>query len=238
MTASLVLFAALASAAEIPAWPPVTLYPRQALESLDARFDLSPIRDGPRVTIVADSAEGIFDVLLEEGTRKETLVVRSAAPGAGPLERVLVAGEGGACVRVRLAGGGSVPLEATLDGLGGELDQTYTAMARVTEKTLRVFESAEQELVEDYLPGSWDVDGKPIEASAVSSRPPVVRLGASEFSVSISRAPSGTDVLLLPRDGSLPSAAIRLRGWGRFVEVNLRCRPARKTALSCEVSGG
>jgi hypothetical protein len=237
MIASLVLFAALASGAEIPAWRAVTLYPRDALERLDSRFDLSPVRDGPRVTILADRAEGTFDVLVEVGTRRVTLAVRSIAAGDNPLERVLVAGEGGACLRLRLAGGGSVPLEASVEGLASELDGNYAAMARATESTLRVYESAEQELVEEYLPGSWDVDGQPVEASAAGSRPPVVRLGASEFWVSIPRAPSGTDVILLPRDGSLPSAAIRLRGFDRFVEVPLRCRTATKIGFACEVSG-
>lgn len=237
MIASLVLFAALASGVEIPSWRPVTMYPREALESLDSRFDLSPIRDGPRVTILADRAEGTFDVLFEQGTRRETLAVRSISAGDHPLERLLVAGEGGACLRVRLAGGGSVPLEASVEGTGSGLDRDYTAMARATESALRVYESAEEELVEEYLPGSWDVDGKPVEAAAVGSRPPAIRLGASAFSVSISRAPSGTDAILLPRDGALPSAAIRLRGYDRFVEVPLACRTAPKAGLACEISG-
>ncbi|HKA36382.1 MAG TPA: hypothetical protein VKH43_06145, partial [Thermoanaerobaculia bacterium] len=189
MVASLVLAASLASAADIPAWRPVTLYPRPALERLDSRFDLSPIRDGPRVTIVADRAEGIFDVVLEEGARRETLAVASVAPGNDPSERVLVAGEAGACVRIRLAGAG-VPIEASLEGVGRGFDRDYAAASRAAEPAMRIFESAEQELLEDYLPGSWDAGGRFVELAAAGSRPPVVRIGAGRFFLSIARAPA------------------------------------------------
>ena len=237
MTAILLLLATMASGEplDIPAWRTVSLYPRAALERLDARFDLSPIREGPRLTIVADRAEGIFDVVLEEASRKETLPVVSVSRGAGPRERTLVAGPRGACVRVALAG--DAPFEAEVQGMDGGLDQTYVAMARVTESSLRVYTCAEQELVEEYLPGTWDVEGRRLEAAPAGGRPAAVRLGGKDFFLSIPRAPSGTDVLLLPRDGSAPSFAIRLRGPDSFHETPVRCRPDPKGGYACEVSG-
>jgi hypothetical protein len=236
MIASFVLFAALASGVEIPSWRTVTLYTRQALENLDARFDLSPIRDGPRLTIVADRSEGIFDVVLEEGTRRETLPVHSVSAGNDPSERVLIAGENGACVRVRLAGAG-IPFEAALEGAGREFDQEYVAVARAVEPSLRIFDSAEQEILAAYLPGSWDAGGTPVELAVAGSRPPEIRFGSGQFYLSIPRAPAGTDLLLLPRDGSIPTVAIRLQGYDRFLEIPLRCRPAADAFYSCEVSG-
>ena len=227
MITTLILAAALV---EIPAWRTVTLYPRSALENLDSRFDLSEIRDGPRLTILVDRSEGIFDVLLEEGTRKQTLPVSSISAGPDPRERTLLAGESGTCVRVLLAG--DSPVEAVVEGAGGH-DQSYSAMARLADAGLRIFASAEQELAEEYLPGSWDVGGKRVEVSALGGRLPVIRLAGKVFSLSISRAPSGTDVLLVPGDGSAPSSALRLRGPDSFREAPVRCR----TGGACEVSG-
>ena len=231
MTATLLLLAALVSPAEIPAWRTVTLYPRAALERLDSRFDLSIVRDGPRLTILADRSEGIFDVVLEEGTRKETLPVASISTGPDPRVRTLLAGERGECVRVLLAG--DSPFEAAVEGPDGG-DHSYSAMARVGDAGIRIFASAEQELSEEYLPGSWDVGGKRVEVSAAGGRPAAIRIGGKAFSPSIARAPSGTDVLLVPRDGSAPSSALRLRGPDSFHETPVRCRSG---AGLCEVFG-
>jgi hypothetical protein len=233
IAATFLLFAAMASAEplEIPAWRTITLYPRAALERLDSRFDLSSIRDGPRLTIVADPSEGIFDVVLEEGTRKEILPVASMSAGRDPRERTLLAGESGACVRVLLAG--DAPVEAAVEGLGRR-DQSYSAMARIADAGLRIFASAEEELSEEYLPGSWDVGGRRLEVSAVAGRSPAVRLAGKVVSLSLSRAPAGTDLLLVPGDGSPPSSALRLRGPDSFREVPVRCRFG---GGPCEIAG-
>ena len=239
MIALWILITALGSGAdavEIPAWRTVTLYPRAALVNLDSRFDLSPIRDGARLTIVAQREEGIFDVVLEEGTRRETLPVLSVTMGADPRERTLLAGERGVCVRLLLAG--NAPLEASVEGMGSGRDQTYAAMARVIGTSLRLFASAEQELVEEYLAGPWDIDGRRVDAAAAGgSGRAMVRLGEKDFSLRIAGAPEGTDALLLPGDGSLPSSALRLRGPDALTELPVRCAAVPGTGLSCEVSG-
>jgi len=72
----------------------------------------------------------------------------------------------------------------------------------------------------------------------VSSSPAVIRFGASEFTLNLSAAPSGTDVLLVPEKAS-PSLAITLRGPDTFSRVKVSCDPARSGGeLLCRVEGG
>jgi hypothetical protein len=98
-----------------------------------------------------------------------------------------------------------------------------------------VYDSAEQELAEEFFPGTWDNGKKPVAVALASASPPRVRFGKSEFALSIAEAPRGVDALLLPGDGSNPSLGILLRGANAMVEVAVRCKRSGQTgARLCE----
>jgi hypothetical protein len=99
---------------------------------------------------------------------------------------------------------------------------------------MRVYESAEQELAEEFFPGTWDDGKKPVIVALASASPPRLRLGQSEVGLSIARAPRGVDALLLPADGSRPTLGVLLRGWNSMLEVPVRCSPAGAGAWPCK----
>ena len=111
-------------------------------------------------------------------------------------------------------------------------------MTRLKASGLRVYDSAEQELAEEFLPGTWD-DGKARMAVTLdSAAPPRVRFDKSEAALSLAQAPTGVDVLLLPADGSSPTLGILLKGPNSFVEVPVRCASSGQPAVRlCESRG-
>jgi len=219
---------------EIPAWNDAVLYRRAAIEQLASRFDLSPFQSQPRLRVVADRAEGVFEVRIEEPSSQKTLPVTAASPGQRKGEVVLTTGAQGIRVRLLLAAEGSAALEADVEGLGERLDRAYAAVTQRRESGLRVYESAEQELAEEFLPGTWDDGKEQLPVKLVSSSPVLLRFGKSDVSLNVTRAPRGTDVLLLPKDGSLPVLGILLRGPDSFLEVPVRCEAG---APRCEADG-
>ena len=223
---------------EIPGWRDVTLYPRNLPDRLAERYDLSPFRTEPRARLFADRAQGVFELRLENASRQWSLPVTAALPGQGKNETLLTAGTEGAKIRVLVSGDGSVPLEATVHGLEAPLDLNYVPVTRPMAKGLRVYDSAEQELAEEFFPGTWD-DGKArVAVALVSASPPRLRFGKSEVALSLAEAPRGTDALLLPGDGSSPSLAIHLKGSNSFVEVPVRCTSSGQSGTRrCESRG-
>ncbi len=219
----------------IPGWRDAILYPRPLLERLLSRFDLSPFRSQPRLRLFADRADGIFELRLEESARRRSLPITAAVAGEGKLETLLTAGTPGARIRVIVSHDGSVPVEADLKGLGDGLDQVYLPVTRQRGSGLRVYGSAEEELAEEYLPGTWDDGKEQIAVILVSSSPPRLRFGPSEVLPALAGAPPGVDALLVPRDGSPPDLGILLRGPGALVEVPVRCVPGGEAgAWRCE----
>jgi hypothetical protein len=208
---------------EIPAWSEPVLYPREAVERLASRFDLSPFQSQPRLRLLADRTEGIFEMRIESRSSQETFPVTAATSGPKKGEVLLTAGTQGIRVRVTLTADGSVPLEAIVEGLGERLGGTYLAVTQTRRSGLRVYDSVEQELAEEFLPGTWDDGKERIGVKLVSSSPVLLRFGNSDVSLSVTRAPRGADVLLLPKDGSLPALGIRLRGPDSLSEVPVRC---------------
>jgi hypothetical protein len=209
---------------EIPAWRDVVLYRRAAVEQLATRFDLSSFRSQPRLRVLADRAQGVFEVRIEDPSSQGTFPVTAASSsGEKKREVVLTAGTPGIHVRLLLTADGSVPLEAVVEGLGERLDRTYVAVTQRRASGLRVYDSAEQELAEEFLPGTWHDEKEPVGVKLVSSSPVLLRFGKSDVSLSFTRAPRGADVLLLPKDGSLPVLGILLRGPDSLLEVPVRC---------------
>jgi hypothetical protein len=218
----------------IPAWRDAILYRRAAVEQLASRFDLSPFQSQARLRVLADRVEGVFEVRIEDSSSQGTFPVTAASPSAEKArEVILTAGTPGIRVRILPSLDGSVPLEAIVEGLGGRLDGGYLAVTQRRESGLRVYDSAEQELAEEFLPGTWD-DGKgPVIVKLVSSSPVLLQLGQSDVSLSVTRAARGADVLLLPKDGSLPVLGILLRGPDSLVQVPVHCEAG---AQRCEAS--
>jgi hypothetical protein len=208
---------------EIPAWRDPILYPRVAVERLASRFDLSPFQSQPRLRLLADRTEGIFEMRIETPSSPQTLPITAVTSGAKKGEVLLTAGKQGIRVRVTLTADGSVPLEAIVEGLGERLDRAYLAVTQRRPSGLRVYDSVEQELAEEFLPGTWDDGKQRIGVTLVSSSPLLLRFGESDVSLNVTRAPRGADVLLLPKDGSLPARGIRLRGPDSLSEVPVRC---------------
>jgi hypothetical protein len=141
-------------------------------------------------------------------------------------------------IRVLVSGDGAIPLEATVQGLDVRLDLAYVPVTRLKSSGLRVYDSAEQELAEEFLPGTWD-DGKArVAVTLDSAAPPRLRFDRSEVALSLAQAPTGVDVLLLPADSSPPTLGILLKGSNSFVEVPVRCTSSGQPATRlCESSG-
>ena len=218
----------------IPAWRDTILYRRAAVEQLGSRFDLSPFQSQARLRVLADRAQGVFEVRIEDASSQGTFPVTAASPSAEKeREVILTAGTPGIRVRILPSLDGSVPLEAIVEGLGGRLDGGYLAVTQRRESGLRVYDTAEQELAEEFLPGSWDDGKEPVVVKLVSSSPVLLRFGASDVSLSVTRAPRGADILLLPKDGSPPVLGILLRGPDSLVQVSVRCEAG---AQRCEAS--
>jgi hypothetical protein len=223
---------------EIPGWRDAVLYPRPLLDQLASRFDLSPFRTEPRLRLFADRAQGIFELRIEEESQQRKLPITAAVPGEARREIRLTVGTPGARIRVVVSGDGSVPVEADVRGLGDRLDQAYLPVTRQRESGVRVYDSAEQELAEEFLPGTWDDGKEQFAVTLVSSSPARMRFRKSEVSLSIAGAPRGVDALLLPRDGSLPSLGILVWGADAFVEMPVRCAPSGEAgAWRCETAG-
>jgi hypothetical protein len=219
---------------EIPGWEDAVLYPRGLLDQLASRYDLSPFQTEPRARLVADRARGIFELRFEGAARPRSFPITAALPGKGKRETLLTAGTERARIRVLVSSDGSVPVEAVVQGLEGRLDQVYAPVTHQRETGMRVYESAEQELAEEFFPGTWDDGKKPVIVALASASPPRLRLGQSEVGLSIARAPRGVDALLLPADGSRPTLGVLLRGWNSMLEVPVRCSPAGAGAWPCK----
>jgi hypothetical protein len=139
---------------------------------------------------------------------------------------------------VLVSGDGSVPLEATVHGLDGRLDLAYAPVTRPNATGVRVYDSAEQQLAEEFFPGTWDDAKTRVTVALVSAVPPRLRLGKSEVALSLAQAPRGVDALLLPGDGSSPSLGLLLKGPNSFVEVPVRCTSSRQSGTRrCESRG-
>lgn len=223
---------------EIPGWRDVALYPRELPDRLAERYDLSPFRTEPRVRLFADRAEGVFELRVEDAPRPRSFPVTAAVPGQDKSETLLTAGTEGARIRVLVSADGSIPLEATVHGLDTRLDLAYVPVTRTKATGLRVYDSAEQELAEEFFPGTWDDGKKRVAVALVSALPPRLRFDKSEVALDLAQAPRGVDALLLPGDGSSPSLGILLRGSNSFVEVPVRCSSSGQSGTRrCESRG-
>lgn len=219
----------------IPSWFRTTLYPKRFLDGLYARYDLAPLKKGPRLRFLTDPESGVFAVRLETPAGETALPVTGREPGSKKNEVVLTLGSRTPPARARVTlASETVPGEVELSGLGRELDGIYTPAMRVAAGALRAFESAEDELAVNGLVGSWATEkGGVLAITLVSPNPALLEIGKSRYRVSFSRAPSGVDALLLPDDGSLPTTGLLLRGPNALARVPVRC----DTGGACRTDG-
>lgn len=224
----------------IPSWYPTRLYQKSSLEGLYARYDLSALKRGPRLQVVADSAEGVFAVRLGLPGKEELLPV--TARGAGPEQHDVVLALGSQTppvqLRITLAGGAPVPGEAVLSGYSPSFDGFYSGAMHITEGNLRVFETAADELATNGLVGGWTNEkGEPMAITLASSDPVVLNIKKEKFRMELEGAPDGVDALALPSDGRRPTRGVQLRGPNSFSWIPIVCDEAGSSWRDCRASG-
>jgi hypothetical protein len=220
----------------IPPWPDPVYYPRsELLETLFPRTDVARLRSRPRVRIVASQLEHRFELrVLARGEEHVFPICRAARTGE---DEVLLTGEAsGRTLRARVKLGGTEeksPVEAAVQGLGPEVDGFYVPVLRFREGGFELYPTAEDELALS-LPGNWSGPGAATTSvSVISAFPAVLRFAGREVTLSIDRAPDGTDLLLVPTDGSRPDTALRWMGPDRIARIPVTC----ETDHGCRVSG-
>lgn len=213
----------------IPAWPDVLFYPRALLEeALFSRYGLSRLRSAPRLHFVTSQAEWKFDLRVEDPDgRTDTLRVCAVTRGPAEHELRLTAEAEGRTARVTIGLGGldeMFPVEAAVAGLGASIDNFYLPVLRRESGALRIYPSAEDEIAVHALSGRWSNErGETMEIGLVTGFPALLRIGRQEVSLSIARAPSGVDLLLVPNDGSPATAGLVLLGPDRIARAPVTC---------------
>jgi len=213
---------------EIPSWSMATLYPRTAAERVTLRYDLSLLRQSPRLRFETDPEKGVFAATISRPAGAERLPVTSIAQGDEENSMVLTLGSGPRSGRatVRLSADGKLPIEAHLSGLGEDVAGTFAVMTAPRGQGFEAYLTAEEELALHALPGRWDArDGERLEVQIVSISPTILRIGSSEFALDTARAPAGTDILLVPRSDTNTAMAITLRGPDIFARTKVSCGP-------------
>jgi hypothetical protein len=218
----------------IPGWLNVILYPRPALERLTRRYDLSFVRESPRLRFEADPEKGVFAATLERPSRSDRLLVTSAEPGERNDKLNLTLGSDSKRAEVWLSADRMLPVEARLKGLGDDVVAPFGVVTAYRGAALEAYPTAEEEVAVQALSGTWDArDGERLEVQVVSTSPTVLRLSGSEFLLDATRAPAGTDLLLMPRNEKNPPLAITLRGPDIFARTKASCA----SASPCRVDG-
>lgn len=224
----------------IPSWYPTRLYQKSSLESLYARYDLGPLKRGPRLQIVTDAAEGIFAVRLGVPGKEDSLPVTARDAGPGQRDVVLTLGSQAPPVqlRVTLAGGAPVPGEAVLSGHSASFDGFYSGAMHMTEGVLRIFETAADELATNGLVGNWTSGkGQPMEIALASSDPVLLNIGKAKFRMELEGAPEGMDALALPSGGARPTRGVQMRGPNSFSWIPVVCSEAGDSRRDCRAAG-
>lgn len=209
----------------IPSWYHATLYPKAALENLYTRFDLAPLKSGPRLVWRTDPAAGVFSLEVERAGRRESLPVVAVQKGAERNELLIrVRGPlGERQVQMTLAGNSTSPAETVLAGFEEGLDGYYTPAMRLVEGGLRIFASASDELGGNGLAGTWTgAKGEVMAVTIASGDPLLLQIGKNRYRVEIESSPAGLDALALAADGG-SSFGVKLRGPNALERVPVRC---------------
>lgn len=213
----------------IPDWYDAVFYPRPAIEALFERFDFTPLRQLPQLSIEADAARGAFSLRFHDAGKETVLPVRASSPG--PENSTLLRVDGSmepVDVAVRLTR--DVPWEIEVRGLSERLDGTYVPVSRIENGALRVYPNAASELSANGLPGTWSIDARQtVTIAAAPGALDRIQVDRESFAVDLDRAPAGLDVLLVP-EHKAPSWALDLRGPHAVLRVPVRCSAWRSPA--------
>jgi len=223
----------------IPDWYRAELYPKAVLETLFDRYGLSGLRKAPRLRFEIDPDQGVFALVLRDREGELRLPVTASKPIEGSEPGVeLAAGEPAVRAAVTLARG-SIPQDVVVHGAGERFDRAYAPVIHWNPRQIRLYPDAEQELCAEVLPGVWATDANERVAITAGGAPGAVRFGNTEVQVRIDGAPDGTDLLLVPRDGSPPAQALTLRGANAFVRMPVVCAAGAPSAAvpDCRVDG-
>ncbi len=207
----------------IPEWYEGVLYLKAELDSLFQRYALSGLARSPRLRFETNRLAGVFALSFSDREG----VLRLPVTGSKPLEKggpgvELSTGDPLVRVAVTLARG-TIPQDAVVHGAGPRFDGAYAPVIHWNPKAIRVYPDAERELAAEALPGAWSTaSNERIVIEAIPGED-AVRFGNAEVRLRLAGAPPGTDLLLLPHDGSPPTVALTLRGPNAFQRVAVRC---------------
>ena len=222
----------------IPEWFDEQLYCKADLESLFQRYGLSALRTARRLRFEADPERGVFDVILTDPTGEIRLPVTASKPLEKERTGVeLLAGTAPGRLSVEIGAHGAVPESVVVAGLGPRFDSSYAPAIHWSAAGIRVYATAEQELAQEALPGTWATDkDEHVVIEAIAGQG-AVRFGGTEVTLRIDEAPNGSDLLLVPGDGSPPIWALGLRGPNLIVRLPVACEPHPDAGRNCSVSG-
>ena len=222
----------------IPVWNDAVLYTKPALEVLSSRFDLSEFRAAPRLKLKTDRAEGVFELQFQDRAGQLAAPVIAAKPGNEPNEVTLTVRTEKGPSDVRVAVRGSVVLEVRVTGLSPRWDALYLPGSRFTGDAIEVYARAEDEIASVYLFGLWSSErGEQLALNLVPGVLGVLEMRHSQVEASLDPVLAGTDVLLVPRDGSSPAWALALKGPNALARVPVRCGGRNAGAWNCEAAG-
>ena len=223
---------------EIPAWNDAILYTKPALDTLVSRFDLSPFRAAPRLRIQADRSSGLFAFHLSDRQGTLDLPVTANAAAAEPNERDLTLGTDKGPLTIRAAVRGGIVWEVRMTGLSARWDALYVPASRFTGGAFEIYARAEDEIATDYLAGLWASEkGEQLALNLVPGVLGALEMRRASVDVLLDPVPSGTDVLLVPRDGSPPAWGLALRGGNGLARLPVRCGGRDAGVWRCETIG-
>ncbi len=222
----------------IPAWNEGILYTPAAIDTLSSRFDLTRFRSAPRLAIRTDRNKGLFALVFEDHAGRLEAPVTHAARGGESNEAALTlqteAGKASARVTVR----GSIVTEAVVSGISPRWDGGYQPASRFTGGALEIYARAEDEVASNAVVGLWASDhGEQLALNLVPGMLGFLEMRKAQVEVSLDPVPAGTDVLLLPRDGTAPAWGLLLKGGNSFDRVPVRCSGRNAGSWSCEKAG-
>lgn len=222
---------------EIPSWSEGVLYTRGALDILQSRYDLSKFRSAPRLWIEADRPRGVFALHFTDKTGELVAPVAATGPGGEAGEVRLSVSNGGMTTALRTVVQNGVVTKIIVSGLSPRWDAVYGPANRFAGGRIEIFARAEDEVASDVLVGLWASErGEQLAMNLVPGVLGAVEMRGAQLDVLLDPVPSGSDVLLAPRDGSSPAWALALRGGNGLGRLPVRCS-GQRGAWSCEPAG-
>jgi hypothetical protein len=220
----------------IPRWPAAEMFPLDTLPRLQEAFDYNPIRMAPRLFLETEPDSGTFLARWKDSAGQIALPVRSASEVEPGVER-LEASEGPNSAKLTVLVRNGLPVEATVTGLGDRFDRVYVPVTRRFPDRVVLYPTAEEDVAREILPGTWSaLSGGQIVIEPAAGGSAQVAMDGQSFVVSIRDAPQGTDVVLIPVDGSEQAWALDLRTPSGLARAPAQCGPESGTPPRCRTT--